>query len=256
MSASAEDKRAELKKKLAEKTNKSHKTRKDTKEQAKAKEDADKEAKVKEAADKEAKVKKAKVKAEAEAAAKRAAAAAAPAAGPWADENDEASQIGIHLGISCDGCGHTPPLIGKAMKCKDCPDFDLCDKCYPERYDKAREEVCIKAGMPGKGRHPAGHKFAPRKAGVVMTPEAVAKELAAAAADAAAKAEPGVPAAPLTEAERKASEEKLRQHLASLSGAGVPSVGKAKADIWRPSAKMIAELPTPQGHPKSLGALL
>lgn len=253
MSASAEEKRKELKAKLAAKTSGAHKQRKDTKEQAKAKEEADKAAKLKAEADKKEKV---KLKAEADAKA-RAAAAAAPVS-VWADLNDEASQIGIHIGISCDGCGKSPPIIGKAWKCKVCPDFDLCDKCYPERRDKAREAVCVKAGMPAeKGRHPAKCVFGPRKAGVVMTVEAVAKELAAAEADekaAAAKAEAA--AAPRSEVEirleKRQAEKLLREHISALSGTVNASVEKELDPIWRPCARMIAELPTPQGHPRVL----
>jgi len=240
--ANAEDKRAELKAKLAAKAGGAHKARKATKEETAKKEQADKEAKEKAEKDKMAKAEKLKKVAEAA----RAAAAAAPPS-VYADEKDEASQIGIHLGISCDGCGLCPPVIGKAWKCKDCPDFDLCDKCYPDRLDKAREAVAAAAGMPGKGRHPAGHCFAPRKAAVAMTPEACAKEIAAAETqtkDNKSKEEQprkaGDVAAPLS------ANHFLFQP--SAQGPARPDV----AAIWKPSLRMAAECPTPNGPPLAL----
>lgn len=255
--ASAEDRRKELKAKLAAKTASSHKARKDTKEEAKKKEEekARKEAKAK--ADKEAEDKR---KADLAAQARAAAAAAPPSV--WADEKDEASQIGIHLGISCDGCGHTPPLIGKAMKCRDCPDFDLCEKCYPLRLDKGREEIAAKAGMAGKGRHPANHTFGPRKAAVVMTREAVEKEIAAAendkkmaAAKEAARAAAGDTKAGAGAGDAGRSDFVFQPPKAS-SGASAEMVAQmvsqiGREQIWRPSAQMVALLPTPQGHPRS-----
>lgn len=249
--ASAEDRRKELKAKLAAKTASSHKARKDTKEEAKKKEEekARKEAKAK--ADKEAEDKR---KADLAAQARAAAAAAPPQV--WADEKDEASQIGIHLGISCDGCGHTPPLIGKAMKCRDCPDFDLCEKCYPLRLDKAREEVAAKAGMAGKGRHPAGHTFGPRKAAVVMTREAVEKEIAAAENDKKlAAAKEAARAAGDTKAGAGAGDAGRSDFVFQppKASSGVSAVSQSgREQIWRPSPQMVALLPTPQGHPRSL----
>lgn len=232
-----------MKAKLAQKTNASSRSRKDTKEQAKQKEKEKAEAEAKEKAEKEAKELKEK--------ARQKAAAAQPIPGPWADERDEASQIGIHLGISCDGCGRSPPLIGRAMKCKDCPDFDLCDECFPQRLDKAREAVAAAAGMPGKGRHPAAHQFGPRKASSVLTKEAVAAELAAekesekvAAAKAAARSQ--------RQAEGPANvveEVETRTSFAETS----PVFAAVGADsIWRPSPKNAELLPTPMGPPRVL----
>merc|ERR1719316_630935 len=77
------------------------------------------------------------------------------------------------------------------MKCKTCPDFDLCERCYPERLDQARAAVAAAAGRAG-GRHPASHMFGARRAGVVMTREAADVELLAMQkdkAEAEAKAE-------------------------------------------------------------------
>lgn len=238
----AEERRKELKAKLAAKTQGSHKTAKLTKEQQKAKEKAEQDAK--KLADAEAKAKAEKV-----AKAKVAAAAKAAATPPsvWADESDEASQIGIHVGISCDGCGQSPPLIGKAMKCRDCPDFDLCDKCYPDRLDKAREAVAAAAGMPGKGRHPANHRFGPRKAHTVMTREACDKEIAAAEAD--AKLAAAKDAARRGAATKAEGGDGLGLLEAFQAAARTAAAGPVPSGIWRPSPKYAAICPTPQGPP-------
>ncbi|KAL9648022.1 hypothetical protein ABK040_012018 [Willaertia magna] len=34
-----------------------------------------------------------------------------------------------HYGVVCDGCGHRN-FVGKRWKCKNCYDFDFCDKCF------------------------------------------------------------------------------------------------------------------------------
>jgi len=250
----AEEKRKELKAKLAAKTNGSHKATKDTKAQVKAKEQADKDAKEKAAAE-------VKAKAEKVAAAKaKAAAVPPPPPSVWADEKDEASQLGIHLGISCDGCGHTPPLIGKAMKCKDCPDFDLCDKCYPERLDKGREAVAAAAGMPGKGRHPKGHCFGPRKAAVVMTAEACAAEIAAAEETDKKSSERAELLKTRAEARRQreadgtagTAEVPVFEEVANLAARLSECSTAPDNSIWRPSTRNAALCPTPNRLPRVL----
>ena len=35
----------------------------------------------------------------------------------------------IHHSVICDGC-EMSPIIGKRYKCKECKDFDYCEKCY------------------------------------------------------------------------------------------------------------------------------
>ena len=35
----------------------------------------------------------------------------------------------IHHFVICDGC-KMAPIIGKRYKCKECKDFDFCEKCY------------------------------------------------------------------------------------------------------------------------------
>jgi len=67
-----------------------------------------------------------------------------------ARDDDDAfpmSEMEMHIGVSCDGCGAGPPLRGPVMKCGDCEDFDLCMNCYHER---------------GRLRHPRSHRFFPR----------------------------------------------------------------------------------------------
>lgn len=249
--AAAEERRKELKAKLAEKKNTAHKPKKLTKEEAKNKEKADKDAKDLAEKEKAAKQKADKEKREADA--KLRAAAPPPRPEVWADEKDEASQLGIHLGITCDGCGKAAPLIGKAWKCKDCPDFDLCDKCYPDRLDRHREAVAAAAGMPGKGRHPTGHNFAPRKAGVPMTATAVAAEIAAAeAAEKEAAKNAPVPGAPMT----AGMAADMAARMAARTGVAAAGLTLEVAPIWRPSTRNAKECPTPNGHPAALGKFL
>lgn len=38
----------------------------------------------------------------------------------------------IHFAVICDGCKMNP-LVGKRYKCKGCPNFDFCEKCYEEK---------------------------------------------------------------------------------------------------------------------------
>mmetsp|Transcript_38 Transcript_38/g.73 ORF Transcript_38/g.73 Transcript_38/m.73 type:complete len:235 (-) Transcript_38:7-711(-) len=225
-----EDRRRELKAKVAQKASGSHNTKRETKAQAKAR------------AEKEAQDRAAK-NAKAQADARAAQAKAAAAAGPWALEGEEAQELGIHLGISCDGCGQGPPLIGRAMKCRDCRDFDLCDDCFPLRLDAAREKIAAAAGMPGKGRHPAAHHFGARRAASVMTTEAVAAEkFAARQAAAAAKdkvVEANSTSSVVTQAGIEANESKA---------AGPESTRMA----WRPSPRNAEFLPMAHGPPTVL----
>lgn len=250
----AEQRRAELKAKLAEKKNASHKTAKGTKAQQKVAED-----------EKKAKAEaEAKAKTEKEAAIKAKAAEKAKAPPPppsvWANETDEASQIGIHVGITCDGCGQGAPLFGKTMKCKDCPDFDLCEKCYPLRLDKHREAISAAAGLPGKGKHPAAHSFGPRKAHTVLTREAVAAELAAAEESEKLASAKKVLLEAQAAARRKreadgtgtADLDAVVEQLGALLGSTNLSPASDDRTIWRPSPHLAAELPTPKGHPRVL----
>lgn len=82
-------------------------------------------------------------------------AARRPRANRLADADEaEVEGSGAHPGVTCDGCGAGPPLMGRVMKCLDCEDFDLCQRCYRRRDDLG---------------HPRGHRFqlrapAPRRA--------------------------------------------------------------------------------------------
>jgi len=250
--ASEADKAKELKEKLKQAKEKagSHKARKDPKTIAREKVEA--EAKAKE-------VKEAKAKQSGRAAPKpsskplseveRAMRAPTPARAPeppprpdvWASPGEEVTEIGLHLGVSCDGCGAPPPLVGRVMKCKDCPDFDLCEECFPERKDRARAEVAAKMGVPG-GKHPA-HNFGARRAGSVMTREACEKELVAMAADAEKRAAFSA-AAPGYDVDPR---------LARRTGVAADLEVQAWRPDWVPSAGAAADCPLPGGRPMSLG---
>ena len=44
------------------------------------------------------------------------------------------ARLGIHHGVTCDGCGINP-MRGLRFKCGQCPDYDLCRTCYRHRSD-------------------------------------------------------------------------------------------------------------------------
>ena len=44
----------------------------------------------------------------------------------------EQNEIEIHLGYICDGC-NMAPIKGTRYHCEQCPDYDLCEKCYKEK---------------------------------------------------------------------------------------------------------------------------
>ena len=46
---------------------------------------------------------------------------------------------GIHFHVSCDGC-KVKPIRGNRYKCKECPDFDFCEKCYEKEKEKHGHE--------------------------------------------------------------------------------------------------------------------
>ena len=48
----------------------------------------------------------------------------------------------IHFFIICDGCGMRP-LVGKRYKCKECNDFDYCEKCYEKNKDTHKHEFTL-----------------------------------------------------------------------------------------------------------------
>ena len=50
--------------------------------------------------------------------------------GSGSSTND--ARLGIHHGVSCDGCG-VAPIRGLRFKCGSCSDYDLCRTCYRHR---------------------------------------------------------------------------------------------------------------------------
>lgn len=169
---------------------------------------------------------------------------------------EEIQEVGIHLGVSCDGCGCAPPLIGRAMKCKDCPDFDLCEQCWPDRLDQQREIVAAAAGMPGRGRHPGAHKFGARRAGVVMTREAANAELKAAARDQAEALENATANAARIQARREREMEERRCAQTVIEAVDendeADNTAEAKGAGWAPHPQL--ELPMARGKPRVYGA--
>jgi len=260
------DKAKLLKTRMAEATKASHKAKKDPKEKAREKAEAETKAK-------ELKVKKAEQAAAAKFAASfpTPAKATTPAApppppSPFAVAGQPEQEIGIHIGISCDGCNMHPPLIGRAMKCRQCVDFDLCERCYPERLDKGREAVAAAAGMPGKGRHPANHHFGARRATHIMTRAAADIEIAATAAERAnSEAQDAAMAARAQarrdrEAQEEADSDPLLEHVGGAAEVrSLPSLSPeaantgAAAGLWTTCAFWAKELVVPRGLPRSFG---
>lgn len=59
----------------------------------------------------------------------------------------------VHAHVTCDGCG-AKPIIGVRHKCKQCPDYDLCPKCYENKqkiHDPAHSFLDIERGKPFGG---------------------------------------------------------------------------------------------------------
>ena len=55
------------------------------------------------------------------------------------DAKEEKKEKEIHYNIICDGC-KMMPLVGKRYKCKGCPDFDYCEKCYEKNKETHKHE--------------------------------------------------------------------------------------------------------------------
>lgn len=232
----------------AKSKSKAHKEKKLTKAQQKEKDEADKKAKEAEAQDAKDKA-KARAEAARLAAAARAAEAAAKQASPFNESGKEADEIGLHLGISCDGCGREPPLVGRAMKCKDCPDFDLCDDCYPSKKDRARDAVAVAAGLPaGSGKHPAKHCFGARKAGVLMTEAETAKENAA-----YQESKKNPPQQGASGGAGGGGGGVVQGVVPSFFARGPAPAPAEEAVRWKPLPQLAGECPVPEGKPTVLG---
>ena len=67
----------------------------------------------------------------------------------------------IHYYVTCDGC-NMKPLIGKRYKCKGCPNFDYCEKCYEKNKEKHGHEFRLieKSQFRNPFVHPA-HRIYP-----------------------------------------------------------------------------------------------
>ena len=52
--------------------------------------------------------------------------------GVGSSSND--ARLGVHHGVTCDGCG-VSPIRGLRFKCGQCVDYDLCRTCYRHRAD-------------------------------------------------------------------------------------------------------------------------
>ena len=57
------------------------------------------------------------------------------------DKKEESGKL-IHHNIICDGC-QMRPLVGKRYKCKVCPDFDFCEKCYEKNKETHKHEFSL-----------------------------------------------------------------------------------------------------------------
>ena len=73
-------------------------------------------------------------------------------------KEDAKAEKEIHFSVICDGCKMSP-LVGKRYKCKGCPNFDFCEKCYEEK----------------KLEH--GHEFLLIEKSTFKKPEIIKKEL-------------------------------------------------------------------------------
>ena len=71
-------------------------------------------------------------------------------------ENEKAKKKeGIHFHVTCDGC-KMDPIRGNRYKCKQCPNFDFCEKCY-EKNKEAHGHEFTKIERP-KNTQRMGHK--------------------------------------------------------------------------------------------------
>ena len=65
-----------------------------------------------------------------------------------------------HPGVTCDGCG-VGPITGSRFKCKQCNNFDFCERCFSTKrthkhtFNRIAEpsSAAVFAGRPGRRRH-------------------------------------------------------------------------------------------------------
>ena len=55
------------------------------------------------------------------------------------EKKDNKKPKEIHYDIICNGC-LMDPLVGKRYRCKECSDFDFCEKCYERKKNKHLHE--------------------------------------------------------------------------------------------------------------------
>ena len=72
-----------------------------------------------------------------------------------APKKEKPIKEGIHFHISCDGCKMNP-IRGNRYKCKGCPNFDFCQKCYEKNKETHGHEF-TKIEKP-KNTQRMGHK--------------------------------------------------------------------------------------------------
>ena len=64
----------------------------------------------------------------------------------------------VHNFVKCDGCGMFP-LIGKRFKCKVCPNFDFCEKCFEKNKATHKHEF---SNIPPMKKSKYFHQFHPQ----------------------------------------------------------------------------------------------
>ena len=70
-------------------------------------------------------------------------------------KKDIKKKEGIHFHVKCDGC-KMDPIRGNRYKCKVCPDFDFCEKCYQSKKEEHGHE--FKVIEKPKNTKRMGHK--------------------------------------------------------------------------------------------------
>ena len=83
-----------------------------------------------------------------------------PMQGNWTGLQSEMEIVpSFHPNVSCDGCGQSP-ISGPRFKCKQCPNFDFCERCFYTRrthkhsFNRISDpgNAAVFAGRPGRVR--------------------------------------------------------------------------------------------------------